>query len=103
VIISAAPVVQPPAATGITCTAPAGAKTGLNTSGKITSIVDNVITISKTNKTTGVATVTTVTVPACATIEWNGGATAFAIGQSFEWKGYSSTATGNVAQRVTID
>jgi len=97
VIISAAP-----PATGITCTAPAGAKTGLNTSGKITSIVGNVITISKTNKTTGVVTVTTITVPACATIKWNGGATAFAIGQALEWKGYSSTATGNVAQSVII-
>ena len=101
VVISATPVVQPPA-TGVSCTAPAGVKTGLGTTGTITSIVGNNITFSKTNKTTGVVTMTTVTVPTCATIIWNGGAKAFAVGQGFEWKGYSSSATGNVAQSVII-
>jgi len=44
-----------------------------------------------------------VSVPACATIQWNGGATAFALGQVFEWNGYKSAATGNVAQSVVIN
>ena len=81
-----------------TCTKPAGAKGGLNSQGPITGIRGNVITI-----TTKKGVVVDVTVPSCANIEWNGGAKAFALGQNFEWNGYSSTATGNVAQQVTIN
>jgi hypothetical protein len=44
-----------------------------------------------------------VSVPACATIHWNGGASAFAVGQQAEWEGYTSATTGNVATIVTID
>lgn len=80
------------------CTKPTGGKGGLNTQGNITAIAGNVITI--TNKK---AVSTSITVPSCAKITWNGGATAFALGQQFEWKGYSSTATGNVAQSVIIN
>ena len=62
--------------------------------GTITAINGNVITIS---------TGDVVTVPACASIQWNGGASAFALGQVFDWNGYNSAATGNVAQQVTIN
>jgi len=80
------------------CAKPAGATGGLNSKGTITAISGNLITF-KTSK----AVVVTVTVPACATIQWNGGAKAFALGQVFEWNGYSSAATGNVAQSVVIN
>jgi hypothetical protein len=80
------------------CTKPTGGKGGLNSKGAITSITGNVITF---NTSKGVAV--TVIVPACAKITWNGGAKTFALGQVFEWNGYSSTATGNVAQSVTIN
>lgn len=93
VVISAAPV-----AAGPSCTKPAGATGGLNSMGSITAINGNVVTF-KTKK----GAIVNVTVPACATIQWNGGAVAFALGQVFEWNGYSSAATGNVAQSVVID
>jgi hypothetical protein len=83
---------------GASCTKPAGATGGLNSKGKITAINGNVITF----KTSSGASVS-VTVPACATIQWNGGAKAFALGQVFEWNGYNSAAIGNVAQKVTIN
>lgn len=84
--------------TGPSCTKPTGATGGLNSMGAITAIAGNVITF---NTSKGVAV--TVTVPSCAKIAWNGGAKAFALGQVFEWNGYSSAATGNVAQSVTIN
>jgi hypothetical protein len=89
-----------PAGTGgsATCTVPKGATGGLNSKGAITSINGDVISFT-TKK--GVAV--SVTVPSCAKIQWNGGAKTFALGQVFEWNGYSSTATGNVAQSVTIN
>ena len=62
--------------------------------GTITAINGNVITIS---------TGDIITVPACASIQWNGGAAAFALGQQFDWNGYNSPTTGNVAQNVTIN
>ena len=93
IVISPAPVVA-----GISCTKPAGATGGLNSKGKITAINGNMISF----KTSSGARVS-VTVPVCATIQWNGGAKAFALGQVFEWNGYSSAATGNVAQKVTIN
>jgi hypothetical protein len=86
------------AAGGPSCTKPAGATGGLNSMGTITSIAGNVISF-KTSKGVTVK----VTVPTCAKIAWNGGAKAFALGQAFEWNGYSSAATGNVAQSVTIN
>ena len=87
------------AATGDpSCVKPAGGTGGLNSKGAITAINGNVITF-KTSK--GLSVV--VTVPSCAKIAWNGGAKAFALGQVFEWNGYSSAATGNVAQSVTIN
>ncbi len=89
VVISPAPVVAGPS-----CTPPANATGGLNSLGTITAINGNVITISTGDK---------VTVPACASIQWNGGASAFALGQVFDWNGYNSAATGNVAQQVTIN
>lgn len=82
---------------GASCTVPPGAKTGLNSQGKITAVAGNVVTF-KTSKGASVS----VTVPACAKVEWNG-AKAFKVGQRFEWKGYSTAATGNVAQGVTIN
>ena len=91
VVIAAAPVVVG----GVSCTKPAGATGGLNSMGTITAIKGNVITF-KTSK----AVMVSVTVPACATIQWNGGAKSFALGQAFEWNGYNSAATGNVAQSV---
>ena len=80
---------------GLSCTTlPANATGGLGSKGTITAINGNVITIS---------TGDVVTVPACAQIYWNGGAAAFALGQVFDWSGYNSAATGNVAQNVTIN
>jgi PKD repeat protein len=87
---------------GPSCTKPAtGATGGLNSKGAITAIFGNVISFNTTVK--GVVIPVSVTVPACAKITWNGGAKAFALGQVFEWNGYSSAATGNVAQSVTIN
>ena len=84
---------------GPSCTKPAtGATGGLNSKGTITAIAGNVITFK-----TKSGAIVIVTVPTCAKITWNGGAKAFAIGQAFEWNGYSSSATGNVAQSVTIN
>lgn len=97
IVIAAAPVTPPSTTTDPSCTKPAGAKGGLNTKGLITSVNGNVVTI--TNKS-GVST--TVTVPACAKVSWNG-AKAFKVGQAFEWHGYNSPATGNVAQEVSIN
>lgn len=86
------------AVAGGSCTVPAGAKTGLNNQGMITVIGGSVVTF-KTSK----GSLVSVNVPACAKIEWNGGAKAFAIGQQFEWNGYSTVALGNVATQVTIN
>lgn len=83
---------------GPSCTKPTGATGGLNSMGNITAINGSAVTFA-TSKGVSV----TVTVPVCAKITWNGGAKTFAIGQAFEWNGYSSTATGNVAQSVTIN
>ncbi|GAB6140136.1 hypothetical protein JCM14076_08650 [Methylosoma difficile] len=86
-------------ATGaITCTVPAGGTAGLNSLGKITAISANVITFK-----TAAGALVKVTVPVCATVQWNGGATAYAIGQVFEWNGYRTAATGNVAQSVVVN
>lgn len=90
--------INPAAAGGPSCTKPAGATGGLNSMGTITTVAGNVITF-KTSK----GALVTVTVPACASIQWNGGAKSFAVGQAFEWNGYNSAATGNVAQQVTIN
>lgn len=86
------------AAPSVSCIKPSGATGGLNSKGAITAINGNVITF-KPSKGAQV----TVTVPSCAKIQWNGGATAFALGQVFEWNGYYSKSTGNVAQSVTIN
>ena len=88
-----------PAAPKISCTAPTGTgvTTGLDSLGKITAVNGNVVTFQLSS---GAKVV--VTVPNCATIEWNG-ASAFAVGQQFEWNGYYSPATGNVAQSVVIN
>lgn len=96
VVISEAPV--------FSCTLPVGGTAGLNSMGTITVISTNVIsgTTTVTFKTIAGTTVK-VNVPTCATIQWNGGATAFAIGQVFEWNGYKSAATGNVAQSAIIN
>ena len=96
IVIVAAPV--------ISCTMPAGGTGGLNSMGTITAIGANAVTNTNliTFKTIAGTTVK-VSVPACATIQWNGGATAFALGQVFEWNGYKSAATGNVAQSVVIN
>jgi len=84
------------------CTKPSGATGGLNGKGPITAINGTAITFTQTSKT-GVKTSVTANVPACASIQWNGGAKAFALGQVFEWNGYNSPATGNVAQSVVIN
>jgi hypothetical protein len=86
------------AAANSACTKPAGATGGLNSIGTITAISGNIITFK-----TSAAVLVKVTVPSCATIQWNGGAKAFALGQVFEWNGYNSAATGNIAQSVVIN
>jgi hypothetical protein len=91
-------VVNPAPVSTSSCTAPKGAQKGLNSKGTITAINGNVVTFV-TSKGKSVS----VNVPSCAKITWNGGATSFTVGQMFEWNGYSSTATGNVAQQVTIN
>jgi hypothetical protein len=90
ILISATPV--------ISCTVPAGGTGGLSSLGKITAISGNLITFK-----TAAGVLVKVTVPACATIQWNGGAITYAIGQVFDWNGYKTAATGNVAQSVVIN
>jgi len=90
---------NPADAAASSCTAPKGAQKDLNSQGAITAINGNVVTFV-TKKGASVS----VNVPSCARIEWgNEGSKAFAVGQKFEWHGYSSTATGNVAQSVSIN
>lgn len=91
VVIAASPVV-------VGCTVPAGAKKGLEGQGKITAISGSVVTFKAFNNA-----LVSVTVPVCAKLELNGGAKGFAIGQNFEWHGYSNPALGNVATAVTIN
>jgi hypothetical protein len=79
------------------CTVPAGATKGLEGQGTITATSGNLITI-KTPRNQLVK----VTVPGCAKIEFNG-AKGFALGQAFEWHGYSTPALGNTATEVTIN
>lgn len=81
------------------CTTPTGkgVKTGLNSQGRITAINGHVITFQPAK-----GALVTVTVPSCAKIQWND-ASVFAVGQQFEWNGYYSPATGNVARSVTIN
>lgn len=88
----------------ISCTISVGGTAGLNSKGTITAISTNIVTNTNviTFKTIAGTTVK-VSVPACATIQWNAGANAFALGQVFEWNGYKTAATGNVAQNVVIN
>ncbi|MEI6415494.1 MAG: hypothetical protein WCP34_14710, partial [Pseudomonadota bacterium] len=80
------------------CTVPSGATPGLEGKGKISEVSGQAITY-KTSKGVSV----NVTVSPCAKIEWNDGAKSFSLGQMFEWHGYKSTRTGNVAQSVVIN
>ena len=85
-------------AAALSCISPTGAMTGLEGKGTITSVSGTRVTI-KTSQNTLV----NVIVPGCAKIELNGGAKGFAVGQIFEWHGYSALATGMVATEVTIN
>lgn len=80
------------------CTKPAGAVGGLSSKGRITAIKGNLITFK-----TSAGALVKVTVPACAKIVWNGGTSTFALRQMFQWNGYNSAATGNVAQKVIVN
>ena len=80
------------------CTVPTGATRGLEGKGTITGLSGNLIAI-KTPQNALVG----VIVPACANISFAGDAKGFAVGQIFEWHGYSTPATGNVATEVTIN
>ncbi len=82
----------------LTCTAPTGATKELEGNGTITVVSGNRVTIKTPQNA-----VVSVTVPACAKVELNGGAKGFAVGQIFEWHGYSTVAAGNVATEVTIN
>ncbi len=82
----------------LTCTAPTGATKELEGNGTITVVSGNRVTIKTPQNA-----VLSVTVPACAKVELNGGAKGFAVGQIFEWHGYSTVAAGNVATEVTIN
>ena len=79
------------------CTVPVTATKNLEGRGKITVLSGNLVTFK-----TALNVSVSVTVPACAKLEWNG-AKAFAIGQSFERHGYSTALAGNVATEVTIN
>ena len=83
----------------VSCNKPTGKglKLGLGGQGKISAINANVITFINGKGASAV-----VTVPACAKVELND-ATAVKVGQQFEWSGYATTSTGNVAQTVIIN
>lgn len=82
------------------CVIPRGGRVAPGSSGVIQSIQGDMVTYRMAN---AAGTLVTVKVPNCATVQWNGGVNAFAVGQMFRWAGYTSLDTGNVAQSVTVN
>lgn len=95
--VTGAIVISPSAIIEPSCTKPIGATGGLSGKGRITAVNGNVITYKNS-----AGKLINVTVPRCASIAWRNGLNSFAVMELFQWSGYSSLATGNVAQKVTI-